>query len=308
MIPFYNSAPSRFDKRTLFDVKKLSDLDSEIEEVALPVPTKSYDSSLLSSLTNLSSELLANAKDLADESAQSAYDNAADKDAENQKAKSGKGINTKDKGKDNLLAMIFKIVPIGINIAKKGKTIVQGLKETSMGIVNIIKNTAILTGIIGMDTIIFSIQLCIYIFKLLVCAVEKMFNFPKCVIFYLIDVMILIILAAIVSILFIMDVILMPKYWAGLGCVEMFILLLTTIEQIDQVIYKLLSVHLVHYPEKIINMCYNCASLRDTSGFKQAASRWFNDIFIKIPNDIGGPIGGILTGIGHIFSFFNLSS
>lgn len=306
MIPFYNSAPSRFDKRTLFDVKKISDL--EIVEVSVPVPTKSYDSSLLSRLTNLSSELLANTKELAGESAQAINDENDDNDAENQKANSGKGVNTKDTGKDNLLAMIFKIVPIGINIAKKGKTIVQGLKETSMGIVDIIKNTAILTGIIGMDTILFSIQSCIFIFKLLVCSVEKMSNFPKCVIFYLIDILILVLIAAIVSILFIMDVILMPKYWAGIGCVEIFILLLSIIEQIDQVVYKALSFHLVHYPEKILTMCYDCAPMRDISGFKQAASSWFNDVFIRIPKDIGGPIGGTLTGIGHVFSFFNLSS
>lgn len=306
MIPFYNSAPSRFDKRTLFDVKKRS--DSEIDEVALPVPTKSYDSSLLSSLTNLSSELLANARDLADESAQAANDENDDNDAENQKANSSKGMNTKDKSNDNLLAMIFKIVPIGINIAKKGKTIAQGLKETYMGIADIIKNTAILTGIIGMDSILFSIQSCIFIFKLLVCSVEKMSNFPKCVIFYLIDILVIVVFAAIMSILFIIDVILMPKQWAGISCVELFIILLSIIEQIDQIVYKTLSFHLVHYPEKIITMCYDCAPMRDISGFKQAALRWFNDVFIRIPKDIGGPIGGILTGIGHIFSFFNLSS
>jgi hypothetical protein len=307
MIPFYNSAPSKFDRRTLSDVTPppLSELSSVASP---PVPTKKYDSSLLSRLTNVSSELLANAKELADESTQADKDFAEDKNLESQMANAGKDINTKNTGKDNLLAMIFKIVPIGINIAKKGKTIVQGLKETYMGIADIIKNTAILTGIIGMDTILFSIQLCVFIFKLLVCSVEKMSNFPKCIIFYIIDILIMVLLAAFVSILFIMDVILMPKYWAGIGCVEIFILLLNIIEQIDKVIYKLISVHLVHYPEKILNMCYDCAPMRDISGFKQAASKWFNDVFIRIPKDIGGPIGGTLTGIGHIFSFFNLSS
>jgi hypothetical protein len=307
MIPFYNSAPSRFDKRTLFDVKPpaLSDLDSEISP---PEPTKSYDSSLLSRLTNLSSELLANAKNLADESTQAINDENDDNDAENQKANSSKGMNTKDKGKDNLLAMIFKIVPIGINVAKKGKTIAQGFKETYMGIADIIKNTAILTAIIGIDSIQLSIQSCIFIFKLLVCSVEKMSNFPKCVIFYLIDILVIVMFAAIMSILFIVDLLLMPKQWAGISCVEMFIVLLSIIEQIDQIVYKMLSFHLVHYPEKILIMCYDCAPMRDISGFKQAALKWFKDVFIRIPNDIGGPIGGTLTGIGHIFSFFNLSS
>jgi len=305
MIPFYNSAPSKFavpipviseDALLFLKTKPTNKPD---------VITKEYDSSVLSSLTNLSSELLAKANELANETSQVAAQNAANDEISN-KPKPGSDIDTSDTSKDNLLAMIFKIVPIGINIASKGKTIVQGLKETSKGIVDLIKNTAILTGIVGIDTIRFFIELCIYIFKLLICAVEKMFNFPKCLVFYLIDVFCLFILALFISVLFIIDVLLNPKFWFGKSCVEMLILVLVILERIDHFIYKNFSFHLIHYPEQILDMCYNCSAMRDTSGFKRVASKWFKDIFVQIPNDIGGPIGDTITGIGHIFSFFNL--
>jgi hypothetical protein len=75
--------------------------------------------------------------------------------------------------------MIFKIVPIGVNIARKGKTIIAGLKETSMGIFDLIKNVALLTAVIGIDAIEFFIQLFIYLFKLLLCSVTILMNFQE---------------------------------------------------------------------------------------------------------------------------------
>jgi hypothetical protein len=306
MIPLYNSAPSKFARPIpVIPDDILSFLNPRIS-YAIPKETKTYDSSTLSSLSNLSSELLANVNDAANAASQAAESNAANDAIANKFANKGSDMDTSDTSEGNLLSMIFKIVPIGVNVAKKGKTIVQGLKETSMGIVDMIKNTAILTGLIGIDTILFFIELCIYLFKLLICVVEKMFNFPKCVIFYIIDVFILCLLAAIVSVLFIIDVILMPKKFVGKSCVEMFIMLLIIFEQIDRFVYKLVSVHLIHYPDNIMDMCYNCVAMRNTQSFKNAASRWLKDIFIRIPTDIGGPIGDTVTGIGHIFSFFSL--
>ena len=98
----------------------------------------------------------------------------------------------------------------------------------------------------------------------------------------------------------------MVKYFVGISCVEAFIMLLGILEMIDKAIYSVLSIHLIHYPDKIINMCYTCSAMGDTGGFKAVASRLFKDIFIDIPTNIGGPIGEAITGIGHIFSFLNI--
>ena len=103
------------------------------------------------------------------------------------------------------------------------------------------------------------------------------------------------------------DVFTLPKTWAGIGAVEVFIMLLGLIENLDQFVYKNAFFHLVHYPESINEMCYNCSAMGDTSGFKNSAKKWFNDAFVRVPNEIGGPIGESITGIGHIFSFLDLS-
>lgn len=263
-----------------------------------PSPTTPYNNiSALSNLTNLSSELLDNAAgDVI----------GSPDDDEDEKDTSGEGVNTGDESDAGLLAMIFKIVPIGMNIVSRGKTIATGFKETTMGIVDLIKNTALLTAITTMDSITFGFQFAIFIFKLLLCSVNILSNFPKCVIFYIIDIIVFVVFVCIVSILFIIDVFLMVKMWAGISCVELFLMLLNILEQIDKTIYSIMSFHIIHYPDSIIKMCYTCSSMGDTSGFKSAASRLFQDIFVKLPSGIGEPIGETLTGIGHIFSFLNL--
>ena len=116
----------------------------------------------------------------------------------------------------------------------------------------------------------------------------------------------LFIFICIVSVLFVIDIFLMVKVMTGISCIEVFIMILGIFEKIDKVIYSLFSFHLIHYPDKIINMCYTCSAMGDTSGFKNVASRLFKDIFISIPSDIGGPIGDALGGIGHIFSFLDI--
>lgn len=284
--------------------QKISDvLLKSVSSNAAPQPSQAaepapYDASTLSKLTNLSSELLADA-------AEKAGVNDGD-DGDEDYGNVGSDVNTKDESDAGMLAMIFKIVPIGMNIASRGKTIATGFKETSMGIVNLVTNTALLTAITAIDTITFGFQFGIYLFKLLFCSVTILMSFPKCVIFYFIDIFIFVVLVCIVSLLFIIDIFLMVKMWAGVSCVETFIMILTILEKIDQSIYEMMSFHIIHYPDAIIQKCYSCSAMGNTSGFKSVASRLFQDLFVKIPSGIGGAIGETLTGIGHIFSFLNL--
>jgi hypothetical protein len=273
-------------------------------------PTTPYDETSLSDLTNLSAELLDELKNAASAAAQSSAASVMpnfDSDTAKSMAGLNSAANSGDTSDGFILAMIFKIVPIGVNIAKRGKTIVQGLKETSMGIVDLIKNVAILTSVIGMDTIEFVSQLFIYTFKLLLCSVSILLNFPKCVIFYILDIFMFILFACFISVLFIIDVFLLVKYWAGTSCVEMFMMLMDILEKVDEMAYSTLSIHIFHYPDSIINMCYSCSAMGDTSGYKTASSNMYKDIFVSLPNDVGGPIGEIVTGFGHLFSFFDLS-
>lgn len=265
-----------------------------------------YDDSTLADLTNLSSELLAQIANKANQVVKSDSVPKFDLDTEASRAALQGKVDSGDTSDGFILKMIFDIVPIGVNIAKKGKTIAEGFKETAMGIVNLIKNIALLTSVIGIDTIEFVIQLFVYLFKLLICSISIISNFPKCLTFYIIDILMFTVFVMIVSLLFIIDTFLMVKSIAGISCIEAFIMLLGIADKIDTVIYSAVSVHLIHYPDKIINMCYSCSAMGDTSGFKSVASRMFKDIFISIPSDIGGPIGEAIGGIGHIFSFLDI--
>jgi hypothetical protein len=275
-------------------------VSSAITQQSTPAPTEKYEKSFLSDLSKLSAELV---DDTVAEAGAGAGVEEEDKDEE---AEFSKEFDTKNEKDENLLAMIFKILPIGINIAKKGKTIATGFKEASNGIVNLITNIALLTVITGLHTITFFTELFIYLFKLIICSVTMIQKFPKCVVFYLLEVLVFIAIVLVISPLFLVDIIFMVKYFIGISCVEAFLLFLSILEDIDKMIYSLFSVHIIHYPQSIINRCYKCDAMGDTTSFKTAFRNLFGDIFIDIPNGVATPAGKIITGIGHIFSFLNL--
>jgi len=311
MIPSYNSSPSKLIRPipvvSADDVLSFlgTKISTPFSQSSAPAPP--YDSAKLSDLTNLSSELLAEAANRAQQQTQQQMQYASNAAYAEQQANLGKDIDTGDTSEDGLFAMLFKIVPIGINIATRGKTIATGFKESSMGLVDLLKNLAIVTATVGIDTIEFFFQFFIYLFKLLLCSVTIISNFPKCVIFYVIDIIVFFIFVCIISLLFIVDVFLMVKLWLGMSCIEAFLMMLTLVEQVDKMVYSMTGFHIIHYPKSIIDMCYSCSAMGDTSGFKAVASRMFDDIFVRIPTEIGEPLGELFTGIGHIFSFLDLS-
>lgn len=228
--------------------------------------------------------------------------------ADNEASKSAdlkNGMNKKDTSSGGLLSMVFGIVKTGVNIAKKGKTIAAGLKEIPTGIGTLIANLAIMTMILGFDTFDFLTNLSYYLFKLLICSVGKLMDAPKCVSFYFIDLAMFVMFMIVVSFLFIIDMIFMVKFWIGISFVELFMMSLKMMETIDSTVHGYIKIHLFHYPDIIINKCYRCSMMGDTSGFWNAANRMFNDIFIMLPTNIGEPIGEIITGFKHVFGLFS---
>lgn len=296
-------------KKTDFDVlSKLTSVASSYIPTGLE--TAAYDQSALDSVTNLASELT-NAVEQASVATKSqamaaAY--ASQNQANQASAAALKSaVNSNEKDSDNILTMILKIVPIGIKTIKKSKNIVDGFKDSIMGLVNLIKNVAIVTAIFTIDTIQFVSELLYYLFKLLICSVSNLGNLHKCILFYLFDVFLFVITVLIMSVLFIIDMIFMVKRLTGISCVEAFLLIPELISNLDAMIYKYISVHIFRYPAPIIKLCYTCDAMGDTSGFKRASSAMFNVVFRMFPKDIGGPIGDIFKGIGQIFSFFDFS-
>lgn len=301
------------ENTSLFDLKKyrmVSDdlLRSVISSVPQPPPppTIPYDVSQLSNLSKLSSELL-DSLDVGTDDDKNKPPPDFDSNTEASKKDLDKDIKSGKRSSGSILAMIFKIVPIGVNIAKRGKTISVGFKQTAKGIMDLVVNAALLTAIIGIDSINFLFQLGIFLFKLLICSIQFIISCPKCIFFYFIQLYVFVVIAFLISICFLFDVFCMVKYFVGISCVEAFLMLLQLLESLDRFIYSKMSYHIIHYPDTINNMCYNCSAMGDTTGFTNVLSRMFNYIFVDIPQKIGGPIGETITGIGRIMSFLDIS-
>ena len=282
---------------------------TSITSTTVPLSGKPYNKPFLNELTNLSDELTELIMDNdAVETDEMKKQNEKNDEIERQKEETSfqKEFNTKNQKKDNILTMIFKIVPIGINIVKRGKSLASGFKEMSIGIVDLVKNIAILTAVTGMDTIRFFMELFSYLFKLLLCSVTLILRFPKCVPYYVLELLVYLMIILVISPLFIVDTIFMIKLYLGFSLVEIFLMFLNILEEIDKRIYSMVSVHIIHYPDSIIKKCYACDAMKDTAQFKEASRKLFKDIFIDIPKDIGKPFGKIFTGIGRIFSFLKI--
>jgi hypothetical protein len=236
---------------------------------------------------------------------------AATEAADLSKKAGGLNSNTRDDNDDAdgllaILRMIFKIVPIGMSIVNNTKTLTQGFKESGLGLAELIKNLAITTMRLGVDSIIFGFELGYYAFKMMICSVGGIMNLHKCILFYLIDFILLFFLLIIVSVLFMIDTFLGMKAIIGISCVELFILGLDLAEKFDVFVYDYTGIHIFHYPDFVINMCYKCSAMGNTGDFSESSRNMYNDIFVMVPNKIGSPIGNIVRGIGKIFGFFNI--
>ena len=275
--------------------------------------TGSFDKGKLASVGKNMANAIAKAQADAQDQANAAYNAAqqkaqADAQALNEKAGGlNKNLNEDDDddaGFLKILRMIFKIVPIGTKIAKNGKKLGKGFAKAGMGLVNLIKNLAITTIVFGVDTIRFAFELGYYSFKLMICSVGGILNIHKCILFYLFDLLMLTILLILTSILFMVDMFLGVKAFLGISCVELLIWGLDLLEKFDEWVFRVFGAHVFHYPDFVLNMCYRCSAMGDTSGFSKASRKMFNDIFVMLPNKIGSPIGNIVRGIGTIFGFF----
>jgi hypothetical protein len=212
-----------------------------------------------------------------------------------------------DKSDDSsILAAIFKIVPIGINVLSKGPIVAKGFKEVALSIIDLVKNLGILTVILFIDTVVFVGQFFYFIFTLLLCMVFNLSNIHKCILFYIFDLFLLAIFMIIMSLLLLIDVFFGIKKFVGVSCVESFMMVLGSLVDIDSAMYDATGVHIFSYPEFILNMCYRCEMMGDTSGFFNALKTLGTDLGIKVPKGIGEPVGDFTGGVGDIVSLFSL--
>jgi hypothetical protein len=200
---------------------------------------------------------------------------------------------------------VFKMIPIGINVLAKGPTLARGFGELLEATRQAITNTITLSLNLFTSTFDFSIQGFKMGFVLLFCMVENINNMNVCIIFYIIDLILLLVFLFISSILSILDEAII-KRMLNISLVGMLYSAYGPIVKFDDFVYSKTGIHLIRYPDSIIKKCYTCSLKPDTPRFKSSGSRFFNVVTSEAPRKIGEPIGTYSSGFGKIFSIFNL--
>lgn len=210
----------------------------------------------------------------------------------------------KNKGKFSL-PMVFKIVPIGLNIIAKGPTLVSGATDVMMGLKKALVNTVVSIADLFKSLLSFSVEGFKFSFVLLICFLENMSNFNSCVIFYFIDICLIIVYLLLFSFLSLLDALFFEKLF-GIGLVEIVTMGFSAIYEIDEMIFKASGLHVLAYPKCIQKMCYTCSV---KSNHKQVAStggNLLNAITSRIPKRQAEPIHKFISAGKKFASVFKI--
>lgn len=283
----------------------LSDMASQVTgQAGNAINRQAYDSSKLSQVGKDSS---ANNDDEDRRQSEAERDQIRKNAEKNKKDQADAVAGANDDSEDGfILALVFKIVPIGMNIVKKAPVLAQGLQEVATSIGTMIANLGILAVVLFIDTFSFVTQSFYFVFTMLLCMVFNLTNLPKCILFYLFDLFLLVVFMIIMSVLMLIDVFFGLKKYIGISCVEALLMVIGSFGDIDAGIHGATGVHVFSYPDFILNLCYRCEMAGDLSGFYKSAGKLGYDLGIMMPDKIGGPIGDFAGGIGDMVSIFSL--
>ena len=220
-------------------------------------------------------------------------------------AKSAQELNEDSEG-GNIFSMLFKIVPIGLNIARRVPNVARGLKNIAQGFAEEVVGLAIVSIRLFMHHFEHFTYLFGYIFTWIICSIFKIFTLHKCIPFYVLDIILFLLYLLFFSICFLLDILLFIPYFVGFGLVDVFSMILEAIDDFDRMVYKMVGIHPFAYPEWIIKMCYRCDLMGDTHGIDRASSRLRVDYTQILPKSVLKPLGRMAGGIGDIFSIFNV--
>jgi hypothetical protein len=200
---------------------------------------------------------------------------------------------------------IFEIVPIGLNILAKAPVLASGFVDLMMGMQKAIVNVSLTSFDLFFNTFSFSIQGFQFTFILLLCLIENISNLNICIIFYVIDLIVLICYLALLSLLSLIDAIFL-KTLLGVSSVELLLGLYDPIVQLNDFLFDITGVHLIHYPTYITKMCYTCSSKLNTSKTIESGKSLLNVFTNKIPPRLTDTISKFSSAITKIGSIFNI--
>jgi|LauGreDrversion4_2_1035121.scaffolds.fasta_scaffold16396_2 hypothetical protein len=268
---------------------------------------KKYDKKKLKKVGKTQEEQ--DAEDAEDEERRNREARSKDQDERDAKsrdaAKSARGLN-KDSDGGSIFSMLFKIVPIGLNIAKRLPNVGRGLKNIAQGFAEEVVGLTVISIRLFMHHFEHFTYLFSYIFTWIICSIFKIFTLHKCIPFYVLDIILFLLYLLFFSICFLLDILLFIPYFVGFGLVDVFSMILQAIDDFDRMVYKMVGIHPFAYPEWIIKMCYRCELMGDTHGIKRASNRLRVDYTQFLPKTVLKPLGRMAGGVGDIFSVFNV--
>lgn len=220
--------------------------------------------------------------------------------------KDGKGKGGGDSSEDGFsIFKIFKIVPIGINVLAKAPTLASGFGDLVEGTTKALINTSLSTLDLFTTTFSFSIQGFKFMFILLICMVENLSNLNACILFYLIDMVILIVFLVLFSVLKLVDEVFMIRL-TGVSVSELIMSLAGPIIAFDDFVHSISGFHLIRYPDYIIKRCYTCSVKLNTKRTKETASDLIKTLFGVIPRRADEPLAKISSAFTKFGSIFDL--
>jgi hypothetical protein len=222
-----------------------------------------------------------------------------DKDKKKESAEESEMKNSKP-SKSGIFPMLFKIVPIGMNIFKKFPKVMSGLADTMTAIQQLIVNSVITVA----DFVPSSLAFISFNFALTVihvnCGVMNLKNLHICCIPYALEFVGWLLKTAICSFVNILDTI-MLKTMIGFPLYDL----------VKYGLDKLTE--MIHYPDYIIEVCYSCKLTKNNSAYntlldyKNTAAGHIGKIVTKdVPPRVIQPAKKGITGIGKMTSIFNI--
>ena len=135
--------------------------------------------------------------------------------------------------------------------------------------------------------------------------VENLSNLNACIIFYLIDLVVLLVFLVLFSILKLVDTAFMIRL-TGISISELIMSAVDPIIAFDDYIHSISGYHLIRYPDYIIKRCYTCSVKLNTKRTKETGSELINTLFGVIPRRASEPIEKIGSAFSKFGSIFDL--
>jgi hypothetical protein len=207
---------------------------------------------------------------------------------------------TKKASKTSVFPMIFKVIPIGLNIFKKFPKVMAGLKDVSIATTQFVSNVILTTADLvpsGLAYIMLTFVMGMYH---LMCVITNIKNLHICCIPYFLDLLASLFILTICSFVNILDSIILKKLFG--------------FPLYNIVRYAFDSVgSMIHYPDFITELCYKCKLTQNntlydiaSSASKQTGMHIGKVVTKDIPPQVINPVMKAIGGITKMASIFNI--